>query len=117
MQGDVQMSTTKKSNLRHVMRDSARMYFAPLVGAFIAIRNEARRIDHPTSKLRRAKTADRTAHITGGALINTSNLTTINVKYITCHQGKVWALEAEPSTTLAYPDIARVHFTRENSQR
>lgn len=49
-------------NLKRIARDSIRMYFAPLTGAYKGIREEMRRIDADSSRnrLQEARERDKT---------------------------------------------------------
>ena len=53
-QEDVQMK--QPMQLRRVMRDSIRIYFAPLTGAFKGIRDELKRVDRDIQHQRNSET-------------------------------------------------------------
>jgi transposase len=47
----------RQSNLRRIIRESVRMYFAPLIGAFKGARDELRRVDNEIVERRREEEA------------------------------------------------------------
>ena len=83
------MSANKKSNLRGVIRNSARIYFAPLVAAIDTIRSE----------------------IVGDGdikAVNNRNITVCTrasavISRTISNPGRIWMLQSKPSTTLANP--------------
>lgn len=85
------MSANKKSDIRGIIRNSARMYFAPLVAAIDTVRSEVE--DNADSKVRSIKEIAICTRT--GAL--TSQITNNPVHY----KGNVWTLQSKPSTTLA----------------
>jgi hypothetical protein len=54
-------STKSSLNVRRILRDAARMYFAPLTGAYKGIRDEYRRLDAEADRQREAEAIGRRA--------------------------------------------------------
>lgn len=83
------MSVNEKSNIRSVIRNSARMYFAPVV----AVINTMRRDENNSVEENIISTLHtHTGAVTLPILSNTKSF-----------KGNIWALKAKPSTTLANP--------------
>lgn len=49
----------RQSNLRRIVRESVRMYFAPLTGAWKGVRDELRRVDDEIIERRREEEAQK----------------------------------------------------------
>ena len=80
------MSDNKKSNLRGVIRNSARMYFAPLVAAIDTIRSEI--------------VGDGDIKAVNNRNITVCTRASVVISRTINNPGPVWMLQSKPSTTL-----------------
>jgi ketol-acid reductoisomerase len=98
------MKTDNKSYLTQIMRNSARMYFAPLFGAINAVRKEVHRINYiQDTEKRNNKTSARTingkVYADRFTLLHTQGANDIENTKATTNGHKIWPVESKSSST------------------